>query len=399
MRKDSVRKLRLEINGMERELPEVLVELITQNHSRISNVYEPTTSLDQTKRHASPVVEALGALYGSMSDFSIKNDYSLIKTVCEHPLADLTYKMVVPSLKKWSSLGLPYISIKFAYIVNIISMIALSEEYKKKDVIVITRTHADAVILGEALTELKMGIRVSTENQGSVLDTSLLPKEYKLVNSIDIFYQDQPGLENKSKSLSIDEVYIDCRDTKELLLYTPGHLFYKEAQNVGYASISIDGASYDDHPIVRAIDTLSNMEGMKGGRKTLVTHFVNMSHLDYQDLKSEMGEKYNIDIFSQHMKDLGAQYGNLTQIEKYKKITTEMAYELVYPILFIDGNKGLTYAAPKAYPDQYIFEEVKSIDDCFKKRLEEYYEELKTQELNPETIDLLYKVNSLLKEV
>jgi hypothetical protein len=64
--------------------------------------------------------------------------------------------------------------------------------------------------------------------------------------------------------------------------------------------------------------------------------------------------------------------------------------------LIIDGNGAVVYGSNKAYALQYLVDE-KRID--YKSKLENYMEELKKEELNPENIDLMYKIVSLLKEL
>lgn len=120
-----------------------LADLLIKNRERISNAYTSGLSLDSTTNTVSKVTESFNKLTSEINLSDLKTDFSFIKNICNTPIKDDLYRVLVPHVSK--SKGMSYLSIKLAYVSLLISVIGIIKS--NKNVNVITRNETDALLL------------------------------------------------------------------------------------------------------------------------------------------------------------------------------------------------------------------------------------------------------------
>lgn len=384
-----------------------LADLLVKNRERVSNAYASGLSLDNTTNTVSKVTESFNKLTSEINLYDLRTDFSFIKNICNTPISDELYRVLVPHVSKCK--GVSYLSIKLAYVSLLISVIGIIKS--NKNINVITRNETDSLLLHKGLEELRLGYKISTTNQGVCLGKNCMIEEYKyIVNSVNIYHSSQEELLKAYNNINIDDIFIDCTETKEIKIYSSGYCFNNNIIDKGYATISMkkedilvppnDHIKYTIYNIIKNIITIN-----RSYNNTINTpfkiYFVNIAHNDYLYIRNVLKTFDNLDLdidlnidhidsFAYQVEDIGS--------AKYKGYVTTIAHNLGGYALFIDGNGAVVYGSNKAYALQYLVDESEKRID-YKSKLENYMEDLKKEELNPENIDLMYKIISILKEL
>ncbi len=384
-----------------------LADLLIKNRERISNAYTSGLSLDSTTNTVSKVTESFNKLTSEINLSDLKTDFSFIKNICNTPIKDDLYRVLVPHVSK--SKGMSYLSIKLAYVSLLISVIGIIKS--NKNVNVITRNETDALLLHKGLEELRLGYMISTTNQGICLGKNCMIEEYKyIVNSIKIYHSSQEELLKAYNNINIDDIFIDCTETKEIKIYSSGYCYNNNVIDKGYANISMkkedilippsDHNEYTIYNIIKNVITI-NKSYSNINNIPFKVYLVNMNHNDalyiINILKTFNDIEMDIDLNVECIDSFKYQIEEIVTAE-YKEYVTTIAHNLGGYILVIDGNGSVVYASNKAYALQYLVKENEKRVD-YKSKLEDYMEDLKKEDLNPENIDLMYKIISILKEL